>query len=617
MKSENRSPQNRSPRWRLLRNILLGVILFLVYAYAVQVVKIDLRVPQEPTRQENLVNLLRQMSRPDIFAYTYETQRNSLSFRAPCPEEVRGSQITYNGRTITLAPNCANTTQDPLTFSGAGFPPFARGVLRWYPPGEGVPARQLANFRADEQGQFVVRFTMPDVREADEPQRIEIEEVLDSQIAGLSEAAKTTWERILETVLIALMASTLATIVAVPVSFLAARNLMAGATAPLAAVMAAITAVPIGMFLAWLVAWPLVSLALAITEWSTILALGVMFLALVLVWPVLRLGTAVADSDDGPQPLSKRIVAWVRMGLALLLLLLGLLLLANVGLLFGHWLTPRAGSLSFMATFVVVTADLVRVMFPVFMALVAILVGISWGNRYGEEAMSRLPVTAARLLTGVLTGTGTAVFIYGVGAMLNWFYSFENPQNWTTIPALVGGVVCGLAALTVPPRRPLPIGMFIYTVTRGALNLLRAIEPIILGIIFIAWVGLGPFAGVLALTLNSIADLGKLFSEQVENIEQGPLEAITATGANRLQTIVFAVVPQIVPPFIAFAFYRWDINVRLSTIIGIVGGGGIGVILLRYANLLQYRQVAVTIIAIAIMVSLLDFVSARLRKRLI
>lgn len=610
--------ENRSPRWRLLRNILLGVILFLVYAYAVQVVKIDLRVPQEPTRQENLVNLLRQMSRPDIFAYTYETQRNSLSFRAPCPQEVRGSQITVNGRTLTLTPNCANTTQDPLTVSGAGFPPFARGVLRWYPPGEGVPARQLTNFRADEQGQFAVRFTMPDVRESDEPQRIEIEEILDSQIAGLSEAAKVTWERILETVLIALMASTLATIVAVPVSFLAARNLMAGATAPLAAVMAAITAVPIGIFLARLVARPLVSLALSLTEWSTILALGVMLLALVLVWPVLRLGApAATDSDSSPQSLSKRIFAWVRMVLALLLLLLGLLLLANMGLLFGHWLTPRAGSLSFMATFLVVTAELVRVMFPVFMALVALFVGISWGNRYGEEAMSRLPQMPARLLTGVLTGTGTAVSIYGIGSMLNWFYTFENPQYWTTIPALVGGVVLGIVALTVPPRRPLPIGMFIYTVTRGVLNLLRAIEPIILGIIFIAWVGLGPFAGVLALTLNSIADLGKLFSEQVENIEQGPLEAVTATGANRLQTIVYAVVPQIVPPFIAFAFYRWDINVRLSTIIGIVGGGGIGVILLRYANLLQYRQVAVTIIAIAIMVSLLDFVSARLRKRLI
>lgn len=610
MKSEN-----RSPRWRLLRNILLVVILFLVYAYAVQVVKIDLRVPQEPTRQQNLVNLLRQMARPDIFAYTYETQQRSLSFQSPCPEQVRGSQITYNGRTITLSPNCANTTQDALTFSGEGFPPFARGVLRWHPPGEGAPPRPLANFRADAQGAFAVRFTMPDVRESDEPQRIEIEEILSSQIAGLSEAALSTWERILETVLIALMASTLATIVAVPVSFLAARNLMAGAKAPLAAVMAAITAVPIGIFLARLVAQPLIRLTLAITDWSTMMALGTMLLAAVLAWPVLRLGPTV--HTDNNKSLSSRIFAGARIVLAILLLLLSLMLLTQMGLLFGQRLAPRAGSLSFLANFLVVTSDLLRVLFPTFMALVAIFVGISWGNRYGEAVMSRLPETPARLLTGVLTGLGTAVFIYGIGSMLNWFYAFENPQNWTTIPALVGGVILGIAALTVPPRRPLPIGMFIYTVTRGTLNLLRAIEPIILGIIFIAWVGLGPFAGVLALTLNSIADLGKLFSEQVENINQGPLEAITATGANRLQTIVFAVVPQIVPPFIAFAFYRWDINVRLSTIIGIVGGGGIGVILLRYANLLQYRQVAVTIIAIAIMVSLLDFVSARLRKRLI
>ncbi|MCL4261918.1 MAG: ABC transporter permease subunit [Anaerolineae bacterium] len=379
--------------------------------------------------------------------------------------------------------------------------------------------------------------------------------------------------------------------------------------------MAAITAVPIGVYLARLVSRPLVSLALSITDWSTIMALGIMLLAAVLVWPVLRLGPPV--TTDSSQPLSKRIFAWVRILLALLLLLLSVMLLANMGLLFGRWVTPLSGNLHFLATFLVVTSDLVRVMFPIFMALVALFVGISWGNRYGEEAMSRLPETPARLLTGVLTGTGTAVFVYSFGSMLNWFYTFENPQNWTTLPALVVGAVLGVAALTVPPRRPLPIGMFIYTVTRGVLNLLRAIEPIILGIIFIAWVGLGPFAGVLALTLNSIADLGKLFSEQVENIEQGPLEAITATGANRLQTIVYAVIPQIVPSFIAFAFYRWDINVRLSTIIGIVGGGGIGVILLRYANLLQYRQVAVTIIAIAVMVSLLDFVSARLRKRLI
>ena len=89
-----------------------------------------------------------------------------------------------------------------------------------------------------------------------------------------------------------------------------------------------------------------------------------------------------------------------------------------------------------------------------------------------------------------------------------------------------------------------------------------------MGVVFAIWVGIGPFAGVLALMLHSIAALGKLYSEQVENIDPGPIEAVQATGATRLQTIAYGVVPQIVPPYIAFTMYRWDINVRMSTIIG-------------------------------------------------
>jgi phosphonate transport system permease protein len=159
--------------------------------------------------------------------------------------------------------------------------------------------------------------------------------------------------------------------------------------------------------------------------------------------------------------------------------------------------------------------------------------------------------------------------------------------------------------------------MLTYAVTRTLLNGLRAIEPVILGFTFVVWVGIGPFAGVMALMLNSIADLGKLFSEQVENISEGPVEAVTATGANRLQVIVFSVVPQVVPHFIAFIFYRWDINVRMSTIIGFVGGGGIGVVLFRYTNQTVYQKAAVMVIAIAVVVTLLDYISSRIRKRVI
>jgi phosphonate ABC transporter permease subunit PhnE len=189
--------------------------------------------------------------------------------------------------------------------------------------------------------------------------------------------------------------------------------------------------------------------------------------------------------------------------------------------------------------------------------------------------------------------------------------------NWTIWPALILGGVVALLSLTVPTQKQLPLGMTIYFFIRGILNTLRSIEPIILAVIFVIWVGLGPFAGIMALTVHSIADLGKLFSEEVENIAGGPIEAVTATGASKMQTIVYAVVPQIIPPYLSFIFYRWDINVRMSTIIGFVGGGGIGFVLQTNVNLLLYRRASVMIIAIALVVSLLDYVSARLRNRLI
>ena len=124
-------------------------------------------------------------------------------------------------------------------------------------------------------------------------------------------------------------------------------------------------------------------------------------------------------------------------------------------------------------------------------------------------------------------------------------------------------------------------------------------------------------AGVLALALHTVAALGKLYSEQVESIQPGPVEAVTATGANRLQMIAYGVVPQIIPPFISFTMYRWDINVRLSTIIGFAGGGGIGFLLQQYINLLNYRAAATAMLAIAIVVSTLDYVSSTLRQRVV
>ena len=120
---------------------------------------------------------------------------------------------------------------------------------------------------------------------------------------------------------------------------------------------------------------------------------------------------------------------------------------------------------------------------------------------------------------------------------------------------------------------------------------------------------------MLALAAQSVATLGKLYSEAVESIDPDPIEAVMATGANRLQTIMYAVIPQVLPPFISFTIYRWDINVRMSTIIGAVGGGGIGFLLIQWIRLLDYCSAGIAVWFIAITVAILDYVSAEVRER--
>jgi len=157
----------------------------------------------------------------------------------------------------------------------------------------------------------------------------------------------------------------------------------------------------------------------------------------------------------------------------------------------------------------------------------------------------------------------------------------------------------------------------IYYLTRTFFNLTRSIEVMIVAVIMAVVVGIGPFAGVMALVIHSIGALGKLYSEAIESIDPGPIEAITATGANRLQVVLFAVLPQVVPQFISFTIYRWDINVRMSTIIGFVGGGGIGYLLIQYINLLQWNQAGTTIWLIAIVVGVMDYASAIIREKVV
>ncbi len=160
------------------------------------------------------------------------------------------------------------------------------------------------------------------------------------------------------------------------------------------------------------------------------------------------------------------------------------------------------------------------------------------------------------------------------------------------------------------------IGFAFYTALRTLLNVTRSIEPLIWAIIFSVWVGIGPFSGMLALMLHSVASLTKQYSEIIECVSEGPVEGIQATGASFIQVIWFAVVPQIVLPIVSFTIYRWDINVRMATIIGLVGGGGIGTMLMQYQGQALWHEVGTLVLLIAVVVWLMDTASAYVREAL-
>ncbi len=216
------------------------------------------------------------------------------------------------------------------------------------------------------------------------------------------------------------------------------------------------------------------------------------------------------------------------------------------------------------------------------------------GRIFGALLTPEFDVLPAALDAMVVT-IFTALMATIVAVPLSFLLSFPAARN-----VMTGGMV----------------ERSIYVLLRAVLNIMRSMEPIIWAIIFSVWVGIGPFAGMLALVVHTVASLTKQYSEQIEDVDHGPIEAISATGANRLQVLWFAVVPQCVIPFLSFTIYRWDINVRMATIIGFVGGGGIGTLLTQYQGLAKYNEVGTLVILITLVVWILDVVSARVREAL-
>ncbi len=181
----------------------------------------------------------------------------------------------------------------------------------------------------------------------------------------------------------------------------------------------------------------------------------------------------------------------------------------------------------------------------------------------------------------------------------------------TTIAAILCIPVGFLAARNIGVPQPITMA------SKQVLNAIRTFPALVFGIFFVASYGPGPLAGVMALGINSIGMLGKLNAEVIESIDQGPIEALEATGANRAEIMLYAVAPQVLPEFIGTTLYRFELNLRRATVLGLVGAGGIGVTLLQSLQFRRWPVVGMTLLVIIVVVTIIDYSSAYVRKKII
>lgn len=705
-----------------LRNLLIVLAItvgVLIYAYGWTVTAIDLSKPQEPTRQVNLSNALRELLSPRIF----DQDRERASVKADvlfgsCEGEAPVEAVLVEGQpSIIVSPTCGQPG-DVISVQAVGFAPEADAQIRWVPQtGQSRPREVIGTnedlIKLDDSGGFAGQIEVPRIAGADgQIHQVEFRASTPVGAVRFSDTTNEVIRRMAETIFMALVATTLAIPISVVISFFAAHNLMRNIRMPLGSAMVWIIVLPIGYWLGAMILGAIGDVALSLTS-------GTLGKAAPAMIPLLfGLGVTAAAREMGfnkNEPFVERLgTIGVRIAFAaLVVVVIGLL--GGLGLtgqrVFGgigeairpadvltpvNWLTNAlADGIAGFGRMIGIIGGVIELMLRPIAGLVGgfalassvvmlvkprlraatgaldVVLGIILGGLSGAFIMMAVgsigmsaalfgllpPIVAAMMGRSVTAGLlnrllperaayeksqaeQTFRFLARIAGSIGAFvltFVFLNvgralvlgvlPSSQVTgllgLPhyliqtGLIGLVLGALGGGLSGVRTAFGIGDVLYNVTREILNALRSIEPLIMGLIFVVWVGIGPFAGVLALMLHSVASLGKLYSEQIETIDSGPIEALQSTGANHLQTIVYSVVPQIVPPYIAFTMYRWDINVRMSTIIGFVGGGGIGLLLNQQINLLRYRDAGVAVLAIAVVVSVLDFASAKIRERVL
>lgn len=611
MKNNNRK---KGSAWKSLQLGLAILAGLLVYAYGFQITQVDLEDLRSERRQESLVRVMRALARPEIFEYEQEVEVINAPVHVPCPASgvEPSSEAGSEGPSIVVTPACA-APGETVQVEGFNFAPNTTGPLRFVPGSD--PANPVAigrdTVQTDESGHFVYQMILPE-RTSEDVQYIRASLSQNVGAARFTRTAKDTWDKIIETVFLALLATTFGTILAIPLSFVAARNLMKPVKSPLASIALSVLGWPIGIALGYFIVKWVEGLSLPLSQYPLANILAVI---VSIILAGLGIRWALPQEETSTPPRNLRLA---RLGVLLLVILVsffGFFQLASLAKNLGILAASNLGPFSFLGNFLFQVGDILGIITPALGGLAAGGVLSSWMGRLGQRSTERLAPASVKLLNIIFSTLAGAVTFGLIGQLVEWLYQIGRLAYTLWGPILVGALLGLALAIFTNPKANLSVGMVIYYVTRTFLNGLRSIEALVMAIVFVIAVGIGPFAGMMALGLHTIVSLAKLYSEQVESISAGPMEAVQATGANRLQTIIYAVVPQIIPPYISYTMYRWDINVRMSTIIGFVGGGGIGFLLQQNINLLNYRAASAQMLAIAVVVASMDYISSVLREK--
>ncbi|MGH8928005.1 MAG: hypothetical protein ACRDWH_06620, partial [Acidimicrobiia bacterium] len=423
-------PKGRRRAWLVALAVLAGLM---VYAYGFEKTQVNLDQIRSETRREGLVRILRALARPELIEYDQEETATELEIQMPCVDGNVSASST-GARTLVMEPACAEPRSE-VTITGSGFSANQQVRLSFIPSSQ-VELR-LADVRSDGEGNFEAKVRLPN-RPDESAQTIRAVSREPLGDPRFTTTAVNTLDKIIETVFLALVATTFATLLAIPLSFFAARNLMEDITSPLTNIALGLIAAPVGVVVGVLAARGASQIAAGLTNNS---ALALMSLVIIppLGW---RLARIALPAEETTRPTPRQ-----RAGRALLLIvvviagIVSLYLAADLLQVAGNWLRARLGVFDFVGSFFATTGELLAFGLVILAAVFGAGALVMLSNRIGHAIRRTVPIAATRMLNVPLAMVAGALLAVLIARAIAWFYEWVDAARTLWIPAAVGATI--------------------------------------------------------------------------------------------------------------------------------------------------------------------------------